>query len=370
MRPPEPQRNLENASLPTEWKKYQEDVAALFRRMGFNAQIEVTMNGARAQHSIDVVVRSRAAGIAVLWIVECKHWKAAVRKEQVMTLGHIAQDVGADRAFLLSESGFQAGAIAACRHSNITLTSLSELADSAKDHIISSRLQFSLKRQADAEEQLRSHLYDSNGQSPRIMAADIGEVTDLLGACFDMHLAITTAMTGRLPVTLCGVLTGEQESFDDLEKLADGVEGQLEEVERRSAALDRSAAHKRLELIADADHLVEQAQNLLDVIDSMSLAQDPKGRLDLLQTACLSSMKRIGNLSANLRESFKGDLLKQVRQLMRILIDEVYPEMITPEHSPARWNEIKDRTRAQVEQVSDFLSRERNIASPEMSARR
>lgn len=47
-----------------------------------------------------------------------------------------------------------------------------------------------------------------------------------------------------------------------------------------------------------------------------------------------------------------------------------YPEMITPEHSPARWNEIKDRTRAQVEQVSDFLSRERSISSPEMSARR
>lgn len=32
-----------------------------------------------------------------------------------MTLVHIAQDVGADRAFLLSENGFQAGALTAVR---------------------------------------------------------------------------------------------------------------------------------------------------------------------------------------------------------------------------------------------------------------
>lgn len=77
--------------------------------MGFDAEIELKLDGARAQYNIDVVVRRRPAGIPALWIVECKHWKAAVRKEQVMTLGHIAQDVGADRAFLLSENGLQAG---------------------------------------------------------------------------------------------------------------------------------------------------------------------------------------------------------------------------------------------------------------------
>jgi hypothetical protein len=36
--------------------------------------------------------------------------------------------------------------------------------------------------------------------------------------------------------------------------------------------------------------------------ESAKTVVDPEGRLDLLQTACLSSMKRIGNLSANLRE--------------------------------------------------------------------
>lgn len=329
--------------------------------MGFDAEIELKMDGARGQHIVDVAVRPRTAGIPVLWIVECKSWKAAVRKEQVMTLGHIAQDVGADRAFLLSESGFQAGAIAACRHSNITLTSLAELADAAKDHIVSTRLRTQLQRQSDAEDRLRFHLFDSRGQSPAIMATDMGELTDLLGACLDMHLATTAALTGRMPVTLCGILNGVQQSFDNLETLADCVDGQLSEVERRAAELDRRRDKKRAELIGDADCLVDEAQRLLDHIDAMLATQDPDLRLGKLQTSCLSSMKRIGSLSVHLRESFKGNLLREGRHLMRILIDEVYIEMVARDRDEARWNDIKARTRMQAARLRELLDLERGM---------
>lgn len=348
--------------MPPDWKQYQEDVAGLFRRMGFDAEIELKVDGARGQHMIDVVVRPRTAGIPVLWIVECKNWKAAVRKEQVMTLGHIAQDVGADRAFLLSESGFQAGAIAACRHSNITLTSLAELADATKDHIVSTRLRTQLQRKSDAEQQLRSHLYDARGRSPDIMATDMGELTDLLGACMDVHLAITAALTGRMPATLCGILSGVAQSFDNLETLADAVEAQLDEVERRTTELNRRLDERRRELIADADHLLEEAQSLLDHIDTMLATQDPDQRSSQLETSCLSSMKRIGNLSANLRESFRGNLMREVRHLMRIFIHEVYIEMIEREHNEARWNDIKVRACVQATQLRDLLNLERGIA--------
>lgn len=350
--------------MPSDWKQYQEEVASLFRRMGFDAEIELKLDGARAQHNVDVVVRPRTAGIPALWIVECKHWKAAVRKEQVMTLGHIAQDLGADRAFLLSESGFQAGAIAACRHSNITLTSLAELAEAAKDHIVSTRLRTLFQRQSDAEDRLRFHLYDSRGQTPQIMATNMGELTDLLGACLDVHLAITAAQTGRMPVTLVGILNGVQQSFDDLGAFADCVDEQLNEVERRAAALDRLRNEKRAELIADADSLVAEAQNLLDHIDATLARQDSDLRLSKLQTSCLSSMKRIGNLSANLRETFRGNILLEARRLMRILIDEVYIEMVTSERNETRWNDIKSRTRAQATRLGDLLNRERDSAAP------
>ena len=59
------------------------------------------------------------------------------------------------------------------------------------------------------------------------MATDMGELTDLLGACMDVHLAITAALTGRMPATLCGILSGVAQSFDSLETLADAVEAQL-----------------------------------------------------------------------------------------------------------------------------------------------
>lgn len=98
---------------------------------------------------------------------------------------------------------------------------------------------------------------DSRGQSPQIMATDMGELTGLLGACLDMPLAITAGLTGRMPVTLCGILDGVQQSFDDLEIFA---ERQLGEVERRAAQLDRLRGKKRAELIAEAGCLVEEAQ--------------------------------------------------------------------------------------------------------------
>jgi hypothetical protein len=47
----------------------------------------------------------------------------------VAALASVVQDVGADRGILLSETGFQAGAIRLASLSNITLTSLTELKD-------------------------------------------------------------------------------------------------------------------------------------------------------------------------------------------------------------------------------------------------
>lgn len=44
-------------------------------------------------------------------VVENKLWGSPISKEKVLTLQQIANNVGADRSFLLSESGFQAGDI-------------------------------------------------------------------------------------------------------------------------------------------------------------------------------------------------------------------------------------------------------------------
>jgi Restriction endonuclease len=67
------------------------------------------------------------AGVEFLWLVECKWWDRRVPKAAVVTLSGIMLDVGADRGIILSRRGFQSGAPAMARKSNITLTSLDEL---------------------------------------------------------------------------------------------------------------------------------------------------------------------------------------------------------------------------------------------------
>ncbi len=109
------------------WSEYQEEVAQFFRDLGLAAETNVTIKGTRTSHNIDVVVRSKHAGIAIVWLVECKDWKARVTKDKVLTLRSIVADTGADRGFIMAESGYQSGALQAARLSNTTLASLQDL---------------------------------------------------------------------------------------------------------------------------------------------------------------------------------------------------------------------------------------------------
>jgi hypothetical protein len=116
----------------TAWHDYQERAADFFRTLGMDANVDERVEGARGQHDVDVVVRATRAGIEQLWVVECKLWRRSVDKEPVAALANIVQDVGADRGIMLSEKGFQAGAIRLASLSNITLTSLADLNENAE----------------------------------------------------------------------------------------------------------------------------------------------------------------------------------------------------------------------------------------------
>lgn len=109
------------------WRRYQDGAAAYFSSVGLNAESEAQVKGARGVHKIDVLVTGNAYGLPIQWVVECKDWSSNVPKEKVLALQSIVQDVGADRGILLSEVGFQSGAIRASRSTNITLTSLADL---------------------------------------------------------------------------------------------------------------------------------------------------------------------------------------------------------------------------------------------------
>ncbi|MFJ4821536.1 restriction endonuclease [Streptomyces sp. NPDC088801] len=118
-----------------EWQKYQHEVAEMLSKLGFITKVEEEVPGVRAVHDIDVTARITSAGIAQLWVVECKKWKRAVPKERVLAFSAIVADVGADRGLMFAENGFQAGAIRAARNTNLTLTSLVDFRQNTADEV-------------------------------------------------------------------------------------------------------------------------------------------------------------------------------------------------------------------------------------------
>ena len=124
----------------TPWRDYQEEAAAFFRALGLDAATDVSIKGVRTTHDVDVLVRSHHAGFDVLWLVECKPWKTPISKLHVLALREIVADTGADRGILLSESGFQSGALEASTLTNVRLTSLAEMQSSASCDFIAMKL--------------------------------------------------------------------------------------------------------------------------------------------------------------------------------------------------------------------------------------
>lgn len=175
------------------WKKYQEDTAEYFRSIGLTASTDVRVKGVRTHHDIDVLVTSHYVGFDITWIVECKYWEKPVNKLHVLGLREIVADIGADRGILLSESGFQSGAIEAANLTNIQVTSLAYIQESASHSIYAMRLRdlydrvgickdryWEIPKQERIKYMLRASYYEHDYSGYRV----INMCTDLLTRAF------------------------------------------------------------------------------------------------------------------------------------------------------------------------------------------
>ncbi len=138
------------------WRDYQNQTAEFFRGLECDAEVEAKVEGARAKHKIDVWVRFRRFGIETRWVVECKYWNSPVTKEKVLVLRSVVEDVGADRGILMSSAGYQGGAIRAAEMTNISLTDLDGLKETAQEDLLASLL----SRIESRATQLRYALHD------------------------------------------------------------------------------------------------------------------------------------------------------------------------------------------------------------------
>lgn len=208
----------------TAWKKYQQEAAEFFRSLGFIAEVEKKVEGVRGVHKVDVMVSGAIHGIEFKWVVECKHWKTNIPKEKVMALTSIVQDVGADRGFLLSEVGFQSGAIRASNSSNVTLTSIADLSSEAKEslaEITAAKLHLKIST-------LKRKLLELHRDSGKYFS----EHTTAVGRLAILEIALGDAVEGKFPTvySLDKEIRLSANDWNEFMLAAESILGEVQEV--------------------------------------------------------------------------------------------------------------------------------------------
>ncbi|MDT3718264.1 restriction endonuclease [Pseudomonas oryzihabitans] len=139
------------------WYKFQEEIKEHFISIGADAKTNITIQGIRTSHDIDVYVKNKFLGENMIWLVEAKYWKSKVSKSHVLAFRSIIEDIGADRGFLVSSSGFQRGAIEAAKNTNVKLKSLSEMKAETREFVEIEVIKTYKKRLRLIEERYWSH---------------------------------------------------------------------------------------------------------------------------------------------------------------------------------------------------------------------
>lgn len=223
------------------WKAYQEEAAEFFRSLGLDAATDVTLQGVRTEHDVDVLIRIDVAGFEVRWIVECKHWKTPVSKLHILGLRQIVSDLGADRGIVLCEMGFQSGAIEAAELTNIQVTSLATLALTSRQAIYAARL----RDLYDRVEGARARYWDipkkvrvDHALRPEPGFGGGYSATQIMDISLDL---ITRAFRGVYPVAVDPFqrfsLPELPDQFVDHEQLVAALEPSIRELEAKLAAV-------------------------------------------------------------------------------------------------------------------------------------
>lgn len=205
--------------MATDWKQYQEEVAAFFRSLGFKAEVNHIVEGVRSKHEIDVYVTFDRWGIRHTWIVECKLHARAITKADVETLKSIASEIGASLAFLLSESGFQSGALDAARKTNVVLSSLEELQTKSSDDVMREALIVLENRGLALQDKMFREFMCDVETGPGYACSRVRDGVDgkryysMSGSIAMLNMALDRVRLGHLPVTLPGDFEKDPDAY-------------------------------------------------------------------------------------------------------------------------------------------------------------
>lgn len=337
------------------WQDYQEEVATVFRSLGLTALIEAEANGARATHKIDVFVSFVLLGQKITWIVECKLWRTPVPKEKVLALHQIAQDVGADRAFLFSENSFQPGAVNAARSTNISLLSLPGLRETVRDDLTQLQLRAVLRRLPSLEKLARNGFTNEDGSLRRSDLESLDTSIALAGCCLFLERAAVRGLVGEFPVYAASVDASKSEEFSNATDLAQFLVQELDEIEKRLANLNPLDK----ELNADTTSFLTSVQSLLDAAEKALIGPSPSDpQFEAQRYHCLALMKAVGQAGEILRLRGKPPFQQALYVVRKHLSDTVYLDLTKASVSEDQWSATREQTQRFLDQLEAAMNDE------------
>ncbi|WP_138992753.1 restriction endonuclease [Larkinella sp. C7] len=312
------------------WKDYQNNTADFFKKLGMHSETDIRVTGVRGVHDIDVLVKFILFGIEIIWIVECKLWKKSIPKEKVLTLQQITQDVGADRAFLLSESGFQAGAIRVASNSNITLTSLDDLKQNSQDDLSLMYLKFISEQLWLRNEKLLN--YYEVLRSKRQKDIHFSIFIDILANLFAIRTEIFSAISNNFPVNLYNkILYNYRDFLDECEIIFFNINAFIE--------TNKHYYNEWLEqLTVESNRIIVAINNLLD-LGRYALFKEKDFRLkEESYLSILKLMRQIDTLYCDFFEGSADSCSEIITHIMKILVIDIYKFITEPSTSYENWD--------------------------------
>ena len=300
------------------WNDYQEQVAAFFRSIGATAETNASVVGVRGTHMVDVLARLKHFGVDVTWIVECKLWKTSVPKEKILTLQQIVQDVGADRGFLMSESGFQAGAIKCAQTSNVTLSSLSELQEMATEEL----LNLKLKTVSVKLEELTRRYYKFIPWPKYSKIKYVELAVEYMPYLYMIRLEIPKVFNGNFPMRLLSKTIPNLPDFlKECEEIFRVCEFEIEKVEKQYDENYRTGHPLFGTWCSLISQLVSLAKQIIDLAGDDDLQ-------DKARIKAAGIMKKIGNTTDKLSAFIAGDAEHAFAAVNKWLIDGLYLDLL------------------------------------------
>lgn len=115
-----------------DWEKYEREIGIFLRgkllrwfphlpKKSITVHSKKVYPGAKGSYEIDASAEIHLPSLTLLFLVECKHWSAAVSQDTVLALVSKLQDLGAHKGIIVTKRGFQRGAVRVARANGIAL---------------------------------------------------------------------------------------------------------------------------------------------------------------------------------------------------------------------------------------------------------